>query len=54
MTKKEIDEVLTYVAQNLISPLYKENLRPAREVWEEMIGEPFNNFSKFMHEKLDK
>ena len=52
MTKTEADEILTYVAQNILSPMAFDN-RPASEVWEEMIGNPFNGLCKIIYEKIE-
>ena len=54
MTNTEkADLILSYVAQNIISPLAFDD-RKASEVWEEMIKDPFNKFCKFVKETLDK
>lgn len=54
MTNKEkADEILSYIAQNIISPLAFD-MRPASQVWDEMIGEPFNNLCAFVKKTLDK
>ena len=37
MTKKEVDEVLHYVAKEIISPLCHDK-RTGDEIWDEMIG----------------
>ena len=47
MTKEERDEILTYVAHNLISPLCFDN-RPAREVYLDMSGDKFNALVEFL------
>ena len=47
MTKQEIDEVASYVAQNIISPLAFDDT-PAREVWLRLSGDDFNEFLNTM------
>lgn len=51
MTKKEVDEVLHYVAKEIISPLHRDK-RTGDEIWDEMIGVPFNKFVTFMHNMI--
>ena len=51
MTRAEADEILEYVAQNILSPMAFDD-RKASEVWEEMIGEPFNKLCKKVFEKI--
>ena len=53
MTKIEADEILQYVAQELLSPMAFDN-RPASEVWEEMTKEPFNELCKIIYKKIEK
>jgi hypothetical protein len=53
MTKIEADEILQYVAQELLSPMAFGN-RPASEVWEEMTKEPFNELCKIIYKKIEK
>jgi len=48
ITRNNADEILSYIAQNLISPLAFDE-RPASEVWLEMSGEKFNQLCKFMY-----
>ena len=48
MTKQEADAILTYIAQNIISPLAFDNT-PAKEVWLRLSGEDFNKLCKFVH-----
>lgn len=48
MTKQEIDEVASYVAQNIISPLAFDDT-PAREVWMRLSVDDFNKFVKFLN-----
>lgn len=52
MTKNEAEQILSYVANNILSPMCDD--RPAYEVWEELIGTPFNNLCKMVHEKVEK
>ena len=53
MTKIEADEILAYVAQNILSPMAFDE-RKASEVWEEMIGTPFSTLCKKVYEKVEK
>lgn len=48
MTKTEADEILSYVAQNIISPLAFDNT-PAREVWLRLSGKDFNGLVEFVY-----
>ena len=52
MTKNEAEQILIYVANNILSPMCDD--RPAHEVWKELIGTPFNNLCKMVHEKVEK
>lgn len=47
MTKDEREEILCYIAQEIISPLAFDE-RPAREVWLELSGEKFNSLCEFV------
>lgn len=47
MTKNEREEILCYIAQEIISPLAFDE-RPAKEVWLELSKEKFNSLCKFM------
>ena len=51
MTKQEVEEVLSYVAQKIISPLSNDKT-PAREVWLRLSGEDFNKFCNFMYNDM--
>ena len=53
ITRDEADEILTYIAQNLISPLAFDK-RPASEVWLEMSGEKFNELCTFIYGMIKK
>lgn len=53
ITRNEADEILSYIAQNLISPLAFDD-RPASEVWLELSGEKFNKLCAFVREQADK
>lgn len=57
MTKNERDEIMCYIAQNIISPLAFDE-RPAREVWLELSGKKFNSLcafvSQFVEEEKDE
>ena len=48
MTRDEADEILSYIAQNLISPMAFDN-RKASEVWLELSGEKFNQLCEFVN-----
>ena len=51
ITRNEADEILSYVAQNLISPLAFDE-RKASEVWLELSGNKFNELCKFVYEMV--
>ena len=53
MTKQEADNILGYVAQNLLSPMAFDG-RPTSETWEIMIGTPFHNFCQYVNKMVDK
>lgn len=53
ITKDTADEILSYVAQNLISPLAFDD-RPASEVWLELSGNKFNGLCEFISEMVKK
>lgn len=53
ITRNEADEILSYVAQNLISPLAFDE-RKASEVWLELSGNKFNDLCKFVYEMVKK
>jgi hypothetical protein len=53
MTKNEAEEILGYVAQQILSPMAFDK-RPAHEVWLEMTGDPFNQLCKIVYEKVEK
>ena len=53
MTKVEAEEILYYVAKHILSPMAFDN-RPAKVVWEDLIGEPFNGLCKIVNEKVEK
>ena len=53
MTRQEADEILTYVAQNIISPLAFDNT-PAKEVWLRLSGEEFNKLCAFVRGKITR
>jgi hypothetical protein len=48
ITKSEADEILSYVAQNLISPFAFDD-RPTSEAWLTMSGEKFNELCAFVY-----
>jgi hypothetical protein len=47
MTKEEREEILCYIAQEIISPLAFDE-RPARKVWLELSGQKFNSLCEFV------
>ena len=47
MTKNEREEILCYIAQEIISPLVFDE-PPAKEVWLELSGEKFNELCVFV------
>ena len=49
ITRNEADEILSYIAQNLISPLAFDE-RKAKDVWLELSGEKFNALCTFVYE----
>lgn len=53
MTKQEADNILSYVAQNILSPMAFDS-RPTSETWEIMIGAPFSNLCKYVNKMVDK
>lgn len=48
MTLNEADEILCYIAQNIIAPMAFDE-RKASEVWLELSGEKFNNLCEFVY-----
>ena len=53
ITREQADEILSYVAQEIISPLAFDE-RPAKEIWLELSGEPFSKLCKMVYELVDK
>jgi hypothetical protein len=53
LTREQADEILAYVAQELISPLAFDD-RPADEIWRELIGEPFNKLCAMVNKLVYK
>lgn len=51
--RDEADEILSYVAQNIISPLAFDE-RKASEVWLELSGNKFNELCNFVYEMVKK
>ena len=51
ITRNEADEILSYVAQNIISPLAFDE-RKANEVWLELSGEKFNQLCEFVYDLM--
>ena len=52
MTKKEAEDILCYVAQNIISPLAFDKT-PAKEVWLRLSGDDFNKLCKFVRDMIE-
>ena len=53
ITREEADEILSYIAQNLISPLAFDE-RSASKVWLEMSGEKFNKLCAFIYNMTER
>ena len=53
ITRNDADEILSYIAQNLISPLAFDE-RPAKDVWLELSGEKFNELCAFIYRMTKK
>lgn len=53
ITREQADEILTYVAQELISPIAFDE-RPAKEIWLELSSEPFRKLCQMVYELVDK
>lgn len=53
MTQYEADKILSYVAQNLISPLAFDPT-PAKEVWLRLSGKDFNKLCAFVQTFVKK
>lgn len=53
MTRNEAEQILDYVANNILAPMYDDN-RPASEIWKELIGTPFNILCQMVYEKVKK
>lgn len=53
MTKNDATEILCYVAQEILSPMAMDK-RPASEVWEELIKDPFNKLCRLVNAKVEK
>ena len=53
MTKENANEILSYVAQEILSPMAFDE-RPASEVWEELTKAPFSKLCKIVNEKVEK
>ena len=49
MTRNDADEILSYIAQNIISPLAFDE-RKAKDVWLEFSGEKFNQLCSFVYD----
>lgn len=53
MTKEDANEILSYVAQEILSPMAFDD-RPASEVWAELTKAPFSKLCKIVNEKVEK
>lgn len=53
MTKTKANEILGYVAQEILSPMAFDD-RPASEIWSEMTGNQFHKLAKIVYEDIDK
>ena len=53
MTQYEANEILSYVAQNIISPLAFDST-PAKEVWLRLSGKDFNKLCAFVQTFVKK
>jgi hypothetical protein len=53
MTKNEREEILCYIAQEIISPLAFDE-RPAKEVWLELSGKKFNKLCVFVSQFVEE
>lgn len=51
MTKEEANEILGYVAQEILSPMAFDD-RPASKVWEELTGTKFNTLCHMVNSKV--
>lgn len=51
MTRKDADEILGYVAQEILSPMAFDN-RPANKVWEELTSTKFNTLCHIVNSKI--
>ena len=52
MTREEADNILSYVAQNIISPLAFDET-PAKEVWLRLSGTDFNKLWSFVYDMTE-
>ncbi len=48
MTKEDANEILSYVAQEILSPMAFDE-RPASEVWAELTKAPFSKLCKIVN-----
>lgn len=53
LTREQADEILAYVAQELISPLAFDK-RPAKKVWLELSSHPFNKLCEMIYKLVDE
>lgn len=53
LTQTQIDEILSYIANNFISPLCFDK-RPTKEIYLEYSGKKFNDLVAFCRDLLDE
>ena len=53
ITKEQADKILSYVAQEIISPLAFDE-RPANVVWEELTKKKFSKLCSIVYENVDR
>ena len=53
LTREQADEILGYVASELISPMAFDD-KPAKEYWLEASGEKFNKLCEIVYKNVEK
>ena len=53
MTQNDANEILQYVAQDILAPMAFDE-RPASVVWDELTGEPFTKLCEIVNKKISK
>ena len=53
MTKAEADEILGYIANEMISPICDSN-KTANEIFSELTKEKFNDLCRLVYAKVEK